>query len=360
MPGQRIFLVARGLLVLIVAVIVTLLAIPAPMRSAAWTPPRAPNLEGPFAPNDALLRADKLVPGQVVGPESIAVDGAGRIYAGTTDGKIVRLLPGGPVEIFTETGGRPLGMDFAPNGDLIVADVMKGLLRVDPKGKVEIIAHEIEGAPFTFLNGVSVTQDGRTAYVTDSSARWGYGDHVNDILEAIPGGRLVRIDLGRAPHAATVLVRGLAFANGVVLAPDESYALITETARYRITRVWLEGDRQNIPEVLVDNLPGFPDNISLSPRGTYWVAMGSIRKPLLDLAHPYPFIKDAIAGLPEALRPQPIPYGLIFEMDDTGHVLASYHDPRGARFRDLSSVVESGGALYLGTLTGTSIGRFSP
>ncbi|HEY4221293.1 MAG TPA: SMP-30/gluconolactonase/LRE family protein [Myxococcota bacterium] len=356
--GERVFIGLRAVLVVTVALMLSLLALPSPMRSAAWTPPRQPNLEGPFAPNELLAHAEKLAPGQLVGPESIAIDGIGRIYAGTTDGKIVRVLPGLPLEVFTETGGRPLGMAFLPNGDLIVADVMKGLLRVDPSGAVEVLAHEAEGQPFTFLNAVATTKDGKGVYMTDSSDKWGYGDQIEDILEQMPSGRLIRFDI--AEKDANVLVRGLAFANGLALAPDESFALVAETARYRITKVMLTGDKRNIPETFIDNLPGFPDDISLSPRGTYWVALYSVRKPMLDAVHPLPFVKDCLAGLPDFLRPRPIAYGLVFEMDAAGHAIRSFHDPDASHFRDVTSAVESGGVVYLGTLTGTSIGRLTP
>jgi sugar lactone lactonase YvrE len=167
--GERVFIGVRAFVVVALAVVVTLLALPAPMRSAAWTPPRAPNLEGVFAKNNALTRAEKLVPGELVGPESVVLDKNGHIYAGTTDGKIVRIVPGKPIEVFTETGGRPLGLAFNNNGDLLVADVSKGLLRVDSDGHVEIIAHDVEGTPLVYLNNVIVSRDGHTVYATDSS-----------------------------------------------------------------------------------------------------------------------------------------------------------------------------------------------
>ena len=317
-----------------------------------------------MAPNGELEVAERLVHGQIVGPESVAIDKEGRIYAGTTDGKIVRMRPalhgeapqpGESVEVFTETNGRPLGMRFAPNGDLIVADVMKGLLRVDSTGAIEVLMRTAEGTPMLFLNDVVVASTG-VIYMTDSST-WGYGGQVNDILEAIPAGRVIRYD--PATKTAVVIARGLAFANGLALAADESYLLVAETARYRIARVWLQGDKRHLVETFVDNLPGFPDNISLSPRGTWWVAMFSVRKPLLDLVHPFPMLKDILSGLPEALRPRHRSYGLVFEMDGTGRALRSFHDATGKRFRDVSSALESDGHLYIGTLTGTAIGRIS-
>lgn len=360
--GERAFLVLRFLVVVMMAIIVTVLALPAPTTSAAWTPPEAPTLHQGFEPNGELETAERLVAGQVVGPESIAIDAEGRIYSGTTDGKIIRLRPDAAgstrsvtssVEVFTETGGRPLGMRFSPTGDLIVADAMKGLLRVDPTGAVEVLAHGAEGAAFHFLNDVVIAASG-VIYMTDSSF-WRYGDQFFDVVESIPSGRVIRYD--PPTRVAVVIARGLAFANGIALAPDESYLLVTESARYRIARVWLQGDKRHLLETFVDNLPGFPDNISLSPRGTWWVAMFSVREPVLDLLHPFPFVKDTLAGLPDAVRPRHRNYGLVFEMDATGKPLRSFHDATGKRMRDVSSAVERDGSLYLGTLTGTAIGR---
>lgn len=363
---DRVFIIVRSVVVVALAALTTILALPSPMRSTAWDPPRAPNLEGPFARNELLQSADRLAAGQIVGPEGIAIDAAGRVYAGTLDGKIVRVRPGSPVEVFTETGGRPLGMRFGPphqggarggagNGDLYVADAMKGLLRVDEGGNIEVLAREAEGTPLTYPNDVAPSADGRTLYVTDSSQKWGYGDQVNDILEAVPSGRLIRFDL--VTRDATVLVRNLAFANGIALSADESFLLVSEMGRHRITRVWLQGDRRHLAETFIDNLPGFPDNISASPRGTWWVALYSIRKPLLDAVHPYPFLKDCLAALPEALRPHAAPYGLVFEVDARGRVLRSLHDPEGARLHGVTSVVEHRGELFLGSLSATHIGR---
>lgn len=356
--AERIFIGVRALFVVLLALFITLLAVPTQMRSYAWTPPAAPELEGPFERNELLEHAELLSPGQLRGPEDIAIDEVGRIYSGTSDGKIIRLLPGVPLEIFAVTGGRPLGMAFGPDGDLFVADVVKGLLRVSPAGEVETLATECEGVPFVFLNEVAVSKDGNTLYLTDSSSRWGFHEEVNDILEQSPSGRLMRFDL--ATLTSTVLMRGLSFANGIALSPDESFLLVSETGRYRVTRMWLTGERRNLPETFADNLPGFPDNLSVSPRGTFWVALYSVRKPLLDFVHPFPFVKDCIAGLPSALQPHAIPYGLVFEMDASGRVLRSFHDPSGARMKEISSVVESRGVLYIGSLSGTAIGRFSP
>ena len=63
----------------------------------------------------------------------------------------------------------------------------------------------------------------------------------------------------------------LCFANGVALAPDESFALVNETWNYRVLRYWLTGDKKDTWDVFIDNLPGFPDNISSNGKGTFSV-----------------------------------------------------------------------------------------
>jgi len=84
-------------------------------------------------------------------------------------------------------------------------------------------------------------------------------------LRILQRGIAVRQGLRFLRHAlATVLRRDVAFANGVVLAPDESYLLVAETIGYRILKFWLRGPRAGEWFDFVTGTRGFPDNISLS------------------------------------------------------------------------------------------------
>jgi hypothetical protein len=56
------------------------------------------------------------------------------------------------------------------------------------------------------------------------------------------------------------MLTGLHFANGVALAADESFVAVAETGAYRLTRLWLSSPDPGRSDMLVDNLPGFPDN----------------------------------------------------------------------------------------------------
>ena len=54
-------------------------------------------------------------------------------------------LKGENMEVFADTKGRPLGLDFDNSGNLIVADAKKGLLSIDKKGNIKILVTEING-----------------------------------------------------------------------------------------------------------------------------------------------------------------------------------------------------------------------
>ena len=151
-----------GIIVLLLAGAALYLALKtSPIDPLAWDAPAAPQMTGVLEPNDTLMKAELLGQGQLHGPEDTAVDSQGRVYAGLADGRVVRLDASGKVETFVDTGGRPLGMDFDAAGNLILADAWKGLLRIDPQGKVETLATEADGVPFAFTDDLDIASDGR-------------------------------------------------------------------------------------------------------------------------------------------------------------------------------------------------------
>ena len=111
-----------GAAIIIVLLWLALFLKKAPIDPAAYDPPPKPPMSGVLAPNDLLKKADLLALGKINGPEEVAVDRQGRSYSGTRDGKILRLRPDGQLETFAQTGGRPLGMQFDRDQNLIVCD----------------------------------------------------------------------------------------------------------------------------------------------------------------------------------------------------------------------------------------------
>jgi sugar lactone lactonase YvrE len=343
-------LIKRLFIVVLLAVVLALayLALaPSAVDPVQWNPPPVPEMTGSLAPNARLALAELIAQGQIDGPEDVETDTTGRLYAGTNAGTIVRIEQG-KVEVFATTGGRPLGLDFAPDGQLIVADAVKGLLSISPDGKqLQTLADAAEGVAFGFTDDIAVARDG-TIYFSDASDKFGFGDHMYDLLEGRPHGRLLQYD----PTSKTtkVLLADLYFANGVALASDESFVIVSETYRYRLTRYWLKGPKAGSTDVFAEGLPGFPDGVSQSGRGTFWVAMFTVRNKAGDFLAPRPLLKRMVANLPRAFWPKPDPYGLIIELDEQGNIIRSLHDASGAYVEQVTSVHERDGKLYLGHL----------
>jgi sugar lactone lactonase YvrE len=321
----------------------------------AWEPLPAPVLSGDFAENLGLTGAERLAENLVLGPEDLSFDATGRIYGGTADGKIVRLQADGTgFEVFATTGGRPLGLHFDAKGALIVCDADKGLLSIDPQGRVEVLSNIAGNRPFRFTDDVDIASDGRI-YFSDASSRWDHHHYLFDLLEGRPWGRLLRFD--PATRQTEVLLDDLYFANGVALSQNEDFVLVNETYRYRITRYWLKGERAGQHEIFLDNLPGIPDGVSANRRGTFWIALFTPRNARADFLASRPFLKRQIVKLPRAFWPKPERHGIALAVDENGQVQKVLHEPTGERVPQVTSVQEHEGWLYLGNLTEPYLSR---
>jgi sugar lactone lactonase YvrE len=324
-----------------------------PIDSAAYDAPVPPEMKGVLAPNNELKKAELIALGKIYGPEDVAIDKKGSLYSGTLDGKIVRIT-NGVIETFAETGGRVLGLQFDRSWNLIACDTWKGLLSIDPKGKVTVLATGAEGVPFMFTDDLDIASDGMI-YFTDASDKFTQHDYMLDMLEAKPHGRL--LSYNPVTKKVNVLLKNLYFANGVALSKNEDFVLINESYRYRITRYWLKGPKTGQHDVFIDNLPGYPDNVSSNRKGTFWLALFTARNSPGDFIHRYPFIKNFIAKLPAFLWAKTHSYGLVLAIDENGKILQSLHDQDGKHLTKITSVNEHDGYLYIGSLTNDRIGR---
>ncbi|MFC0548093.1 SMP-30/gluconolactonase/LRE family protein [Kutzneria chonburiensis] len=282
------------------------------------------------------------------GPEDVLVDEEGRLLTGVDDGRILRLSDEGRrIEVVADTGGRPLGLELFGDGRLLVCDARAGLLVVDPAtGSVEpkVTGGSITASrPLNLCNNAAVARDG-TVFFTDSTQRFGLENFMADLLEHSGTGRLLRRDVS---GEVTELLDGLQFANGVALAADESYVAVAETGSYQIRRVWLDSGRS---DVLVDNLPGIPDNLSTGQDGLIWVALVSPRNPVLDRTSRYPVLRRATWALPPAMLAKlEVRTTWVVAVDDTGRIV---HDLQTSApgYHMVTGVRQHNGKLYLGSL----------
>ena len=344
----------RALAVIVVLLVAYLLFWPVAVDPAAWTPPAMPPPDGPYATNTALQAAERLAEGAGVGPEDVALDAEGRVYGGCADGRIVRVAPSGAWETFVDTGGRPAGLRFDASGNLLVCDCERGLLSIDPARNVRVLATEADGVPIRFADDLDIAADG-TVYFSDASTKFGFRDFALDVVEHRPNGRLLAYD--PKTGATRVVLEGLNFANGIAISDDQTYVLVAESNTYSVRRVWLSGPRAGENEPWLDGLPGFPDGILSNGHGIYWLAVSAPRDGLLDTLMPHPFWRRVLARLPRFALPGPKRVGLVFGLDASGRVVYNLQDPTGARYANVTNVVERDGWLYLGSLLEPAIGR---
>ena len=134
--------------------------------------------------------------------------------------------------------------------------------------------------------------------------------------------------------------------------------LVNETSRYRVRKLWLRGPRAGEDEILVDNLPGFPDNIRRSPRDTYWVALYGPPSEQLDALLARPFLRSVVWRLPEALQPEPPHVARVLEIDAEGKILRSLQASGEGVYAPVTCAVEHQDQLWLGSLSARGIGRY--
>jgi sugar lactone lactonase YvrE len=366
--GARIVRRVAGITALVVAGGAAYLCLwPIPAEPVSWPAQKPPGYTGPFAQNTRLSGLRMIDTGSEVGPEHIAMGPDGKLYAAMHSGNLIRMQPdGGKQEVFANTGGRVLGFDFDAQGRMIAADAMKGLLAITPDGQVTVLTERVSpNDPIRYADGIVVAPDG-TIYFTDASTRfapaqWGgtYQASVQDIMEQSATGRVLAHD--PATGQTRIVARGFSFANGIALSSDGRSLFVNETGRYRLWKVDARANDLDVQSgspqarVLLDNLPGYPDNLMRGRDGRIWVGLFKPRNPAADSLAERPFLRKVMLRLPRAWLPLGQSYSHVFAVDEDGRVTESLQDPTGA-YPEATGATETADRLYIHSLHAHGIG----
>jgi sugar lactone lactonase YvrE len=344
-----------------------LFAWPVPAEPQSWIAPPPPGYVGAYAPNSRLVDLRTIDIGTEVGPEHIAIGPDGKLYAAMTGGALLRMDPDGAnLKTFANTDGRVLGFDFDAQGRMIAADAMKGLLAITSDGTVRVLADRVSpDDPVRYANSIVVARDG-TIYFTDASGRfapseWGgtLEASVLDILEQAATGRVLAHD--PATGHTRIVAHGFSFANGIALSVDERILFVSETGRYRIWKVDRGARdldvRRGSPQasVLLDNLPGYPDNLMRGRDGRIWVGLFRPRNLAADGLSQKPQMRKVLLRLPRFLLPVGEPFGHVFAFNEEGRVVEDLQDPAGA-YPQTTGATETADHLYIHSLNAQKIG----
>jgi ribose transport system permease protein len=333
--------------------------------------PTSPTTEigkgGPFEQNDKLREVTLIGLSRIEAPEDVILDRYDNLYAGSRHGDVIRFLAPDyeRMEVFAHIGGQPLGMAFDRKDNLYICIGGMGLYRISPDGKVDKATDETnrslrsvnDDSRLRLADDLDITDNG-LIFFSEATIRYEMDEWPVDGLEARGNGRIICYDTntGRT-HTA---VRGLKFPNGICVASDGKSILFAETFGCSIKRYWFEGPKKGAIEVVMDNLPGYPDNINLASDGNYWLALVGMRSPSLDLAWKMPGFRTRMAKrvpIDEWLFPN-INTGCVVKFNEKGEILDSLWDLKGVNHPMITSMREHRGYLYLGGIANNRIGRY--
>ena len=346
-----------GSLILIIAY---LLLWPVPIEPVSWQAPKNGGFTKAFAENSRLAELSYIDLEGEEGPEDFAINKAGTIATATHSGAVLIMKQGQTsFKPWINTDGRPLGLEYDNKGNLLIADAHRGLLIVNEKGELKTLVGQVENTPVVYADDVDIAENGKV-YFTDATTKFAAKDHggtlsasLLEILEHKGNGRLIEYDPLTA--SSKVLIDRLVFANGVTMSHDQSSVLVNETGKYRVLRYWLKGPQQGNVDVVIDNLPGFPDNISQAAGGGYYLGLASPRSAPVDGLSNKPFVRKIIQRLPKLMRPQGKAYGHLLKISESGNVLQSLQDPSGA-YPFVTGAIETEDGLFISSLIAPAVG----
>lgn len=338
---------------------------PVPVEPVAWQSTPSPGYTGTHTTNKLLAGLTLVSLGAEEGPEHIAIGRDGKLYAAVASGKILRMnLDGTDQAVFAQTGGRVLGFDFDAAGKLVAADAMKGLLSIGPDGKATVLASQHGGAAIGYADAVVVAKSGKV-YFSDASTRfapaqWGgtFEASVLDILEQSCTGRIFEFD--PTTRATRIVAQGLCFANGVALSADEQTLFVAETGKYRVWKIAVGASELDVTktspqaQILLDNLPGYPDNLMRGLDGRIWLGFAKPRSATVDRLANWPFLRKVTLRLPRSMWPVPKAYGHVIAFTERGRIVADLQDATGA-YPETTGITETRERLYVQSLHGKGL-----
>jgi sugar lactone lactonase YvrE len=347
-----------ALAIAVLALAAYLLLWPVTVEPLAYSVGPLPGYAGPHAPNQRLAQLQHIDLKGERGAEHVALGPDGKLYTAVASGNILRMnADGSGLEVFARPGGRILGLAFDATGHLIGADAERGLVSVSPDGKTStVLADNVDGDPIRFADAVVVARNGHI-YFSDATTRFSFkalGVDEASLLEIIEGaasGRVLEYD--PATKNTRTLARGYSFANGLALSQDERWLFMTETGRYRIWKIDLAGNAA--PQVLIDNLPGYPDNLMRGHDGRIWAGLVKPREADADKLADKPFLRKILMRLPRALWPIPKDRAHVFAFTEDGKVVDDLQDPSGA-YGEATGVTELADRLIVTNLHAGTLG----
>ena len=321
----------------------------------AWTPQPKPEFNGSTALNEKLTNASQLHLQGYYGAEEFAVDQNDNIFCGVhigekdfSSGAILKIKPDDSVEEFLKTDGWITGMQFDKDGALIALMNDVGLIKINPDKSIDtLLTQTPNGKRIRMGTGLKIASDGIIYFVNMSSTHKISAKYISKlILEMEPTGGVYSYN--PKTNETNTLSEGNFFGNGLEISSNEDFILVSETSKYRILKYWIKGDKKGSSEVFLNNLPGFPNNISRNDKGQFWIGFTTKRNDQLDQIHPKVGMKKFVYALPAFIQPKAEKFGMAIAVSEQGEIIESLFDTQGTHVTEAGAILEHKGYLYLG------------
>lgn len=332
-----------------------------------------PVLDGALHPNNRIDECE-VVKESLAMPDDLVIDQNGTVYL-SCENKVLKFptLDEEQYSVYAEFKGITGGLNFHPDGRLLVCVGGEGVWLVDHSGAPEKIELSLE-KPLLSPTCIAVGPDGGI-YITEGSSQHSLENWVRDLMEKRSDGRLIHFD--PQTKKSKVLLSKLKYPHGICFNTAGDSLILTESWAHRISRYPLNDIRAERGEDFMRNLPGYPARIIAAAEDTYWVALFARRTQLIELVlvekqyrtemmrqiEPAYWIAPSITPAQSYLEPlqggqikqlgvmkpwaPPRSYGLVIRVDSHGEVKESLHCRSEGERHGITGLYQHLGQLYL-------------
>jgi sugar lactone lactonase YvrE len=333
-----------------------------------------PPMDAGLLPNDSLDRFE-VVTSSFTDMDDIVFDARGHSYISSKN-QVFRFRAGNEDDftVFAEFEGPAGGMNFCPDGRMMVCVAGKGVAFVDEYGALAGAIDMAEDLPIRGALSAVAGPDG-FVYIVEGSIHHEPIDWYVDLMERRQAGRLIRCNPDT--FETEVLLSGLSYPYGVEISQDRKCLLISESWKHTLSRFPLDNIHENSRDLVIPNLPGYPGRICYSSDGGYWMCIFAMRTYLVDFVlteetyrkemmrsiDPAYWVRPALCSGEDFLEPlqaahaitlgilkpwaPPRSYGLVLKMDENFEVAKSFHCRAGGKRHGITGVAEKEGELYV-------------
>lgn len=320
-----------------------------------------PSMDGALSPNTRLDQCEAI--GDVLPGVDDVVARGDKLYV-SAGRQVLRLSGDGFREraLVHAFDGNAGGLAVHSDGRLFVCVAGHGLAALDPdRPEPKWLA---SGGKAPGLTAVVCTADG-AIWMTEGARGKSAADWLRDLMEKGASGRVLRCSAGL--DRVDVVADGLAWPNGLALAPDSASLLVTEGWRHAVRRIGMDGARK--PDFM-RNLPAYPARVRRAARGYHLALFGvrthliefllkedEFRNEMLTTVAPEHWIGPALASGHDCLEPMqigsikalgiqkpwapPRSYGLYTHVDDDGEIVESLHSRAGGLYHGVTAACDT-------------------